>query len=194
MRERQCNWPSALISRWFPVTDVERRLTSPLLVASSDCSRCLKTLVVFRKFFSEKRAQAATNQRMPLVTHLNTKDMLTAIDTAETCNETFAQFQARESWWEREVMENFNVPAFHFVMHVLHQSRGPADNPFDSVSVPLTRSVAVDRELPSRVPMIESVCSAAEAIFIEYYTLLEKTWAVGLLTRLLYVMCQGSCG
>ena len=124
------NWPRAFASRWYPVTDAERRLTSPLLVASSDCSRCLKTFIVFRKFFSKKRAQATTNQRMPMVTHLNTKDMLTAIDTAETFNETLAQFQARESWWEREVMENFNVPAFHFVKHVLHRSRGPADNPF----------------------------------------------------------------
>ena len=43
--------PSALTSRWYPVTDVERRLTSPLLAASSDCSRCLTTLVVFRKVF-----------------------------------------------------------------------------------------------------------------------------------------------
>ena len=83
---------------------------------------------------------------------------------------------------------------FTFVMHVLHLSRGPAEHPFDSVSVSLTRCVAVDRELPSRVPMIESVCSAAEAVFIEDYTLMEKTWAVGLPTRLLYVKCQGSCG
>ena len=79
---------------------------------------------------------------------------------------------------------------FTFVLHVLHRSREPAEHPFDSVSVSLTRSVAVDRELPTRVAMIESVCSAAEAVFIEFYTLLEKTWAVGLPTRLLYVKCQ----
>ena len=29
--------------------------------------------------------------------------------------------------WRQEMMDNFNVLAFHFVMHVLQRSRGPAD-------------------------------------------------------------------
>ena len=33
----------------------------------------------------------------------------------------------------------------------------------------LTKSVAVDRELPSRVPMVEFVCPAAERIFNDYH-------------------------
>ena len=45
---------------------------------------------------------------------------------------------------------------FTFVLHVLHSSCGPAEHPFDSVSVALTRSDAVDRELPSRLAMIET--------------------------------------
>ena len=70
-------------------------------------------------------------------------------------------------------MDNFSVAASHLVMHVLPLFRGLAHHPFDSVNVSWTRSVAVDRE------MVESVCSAAEGIFIENYTLREKTWAVG---------------
>ena len=35
-----------------------------LLVASSDCSRCSRTLVGFRKVVSEKRAKATSNQRL----------------------------------------------------------------------------------------------------------------------------------
>ena len=65
--------PSASTSRWYPVTSVERRLTSPLLVASSDCSRCLRTLLVFRKVVSEKMAKATSTPKKPLVTHENTK-------------------------------------------------------------------------------------------------------------------------
>ena len=156
--------------RRYPVRDVERRLTSPLLVASSGCSRCPRTLLVFRKVESEQRAKATVNQRKPLVTHESTKEMLTAITTAETSIETLAHFKARESRWEREMLDNFNVSAFCFVMHVLPLFRGLAHHPFDSVNVSWTRSVAVDRE------MVESVCSAAEGIFIEYYTLLEKLW------------------
>ena len=94
----------------------------------------------------------------------NTQDMLTAVDTSGTSNETFAQFQARESRWDREMMDNFNVLAFDLVMHVLHRSRGPADHDLDWVSVSSTRPSAVDRELPSRVTMIKSVCSAADMI------------------------------
>ena len=186
--------PCALTSRWYPVTDVERPADKSAfgciirLLAVSQNIGCVP-----KGFFSEKRAQATPNQRMPLATHLNMKDMLTAIDTAETFNGTLAQFQTRESWWEREVMKNFNVLAFHFCHACFAPVSGASESSFHSVSVSLTRSVAVNRELPSRVPLIESVCSAAEAVFIEYYTLLEKTWAVGLPTRLLYVMCQGLC-
>ena len=150
-------WPRAFTNRWYSVTGVERPLTSPPLVASSDSSRCSQTLVGFRKIVSEKQGQATSNQTKPLGTRENTKDMLTAIDTAGTSNETLALFQARESWWQREVMDNFNVPAFHFVMHVLHQSRGPTGHALNRVSVTSTRSVAVDRVLPSRVPTIEFV-------------------------------------
>ena len=71
-------------------------------------------------------------------------------------------------------MDNYNVPAFHFVMHVLHRSRGPADHAFNWVSVPSTKSVAVERALASRVPMIEFVCSAAERISNDYCLLLEE--------------------
>ena len=39
---------------------------------------------------------------------------------------------------------------------------------------PSTRSVAVDRVLPSRVPTIVYVCSAAEKIFSDSYLLLEE--------------------
>ena len=72
-------WPKASTDRWYSVTDVERRLTRPPLVASSDCSRCPQQCSV------------------PLVTQENTKEMLTAIDTVGTSNETLAQFQARTS-------------------------------------------------------------------------------------------------
>ena len=65
-------WPRALTNRWYWMTNVERRLTSPLVVASSECSRCSRTLVVFRKIVSEKKAKA---------TQENTKEMLTAIDS-----------------------------------------------------------------------------------------------------------------
>ena len=52
---------------------------------------------------------------MQLVKHLNTKEMLTAVDTAGTFNGILAQFQARENHGgRREVVKNFNVPAFHF--------------------------------------------------------------------------------
>ena len=47
-------------------------------------------------------------------------------------------------------------------------------NTFNRLSLPSTRLVAVDRELPSRVPMIEFVCSAAEGIFNDCYPLLKK--------------------
>ena len=99
-----------------------------------------------------------------LVMQENTQDMLTAVDTSGTSNETFAQFQARESRWDREMMDNFNVLAFDLVMHVLHRSRGLADHDLGWVSVSSTRPSAVDRELPSRVTMIKSVCSAADMI------------------------------
>ena len=44
---RDC-WPRASTKRWYSVTNVERRLTSPTLVASPVCSRCSHTLVVFQ--------------------------------------------------------------------------------------------------------------------------------------------------
>ena len=66
------------------------------------------------------------------------------------------------------MMEHFNVPAFLFVRHFLHRSRGTADHAFHWVSVPSIRSVVVDRELPSRAPMIEFVCSVAERILNDY--------------------------
>ena len=58
-------------------------------------------------------------------------------------------------------------------MHVLHRSRWPGDHALNWVSVPSTRSVALDRELPSRVRMIEFVCSAGR-IFNNFYLLLEE--------------------
>ena len=108
---------------------------------------------VFRKVVSEKKAKATSNQAEPLVTQEWTKEMLTAFDTAVASHGTLAQVQAPESRWQREMMEHFNVRAFQFVVHVLHWSRGPADHAFNWASVPSIRSVAVDRQLPSRVPM-----------------------------------------
>ena len=91
-------------------------------------------------------------------------------------------------------MDMFNVLAFHFVMHVLHQSRGPADHAFNWVGVLSTRSVAVDREMPSWVAMIELMCSAAERILNDFHPLLEELVQWELPTRLPCVRCQASCG
>ena len=65
---------------------------------------------------SEKKAMATSNQTKTRVTQENTKELLTAIDTATTSNETLAQVQARESWCQREVMKHVNVLVSHFVM------------------------------------------------------------------------------
>ena len=53
-------------------------------------------------------------------------------------------------------------------MHVLHRSRWPGNHALNWVSVPSMRSVALDQELPSRVRMIEFVCSATVRIFNDY--------------------------
>ena len=66
-------WPRGLTNRWYSVTDVERRRTSPPLVASSDCSRCSQTLFVLRRIVFEKKAKATSNQTKPLVTQERTR-------------------------------------------------------------------------------------------------------------------------
>ena len=100
--------PSALTSRWYPVSD--RCRTS----ADKSAFGCIiRLLAVFQnigcvpKVFCEKRAQAPPNQRTLFVKHLNTKDMLTAVDIAAIFSGTLAQFQARESWWEAGGDEKF---------------------------------------------------------------------------------------
>ena len=75
------HWPRAFTNRSYSVTDVEQRLPSTLVVASSDCSRCSQTFVVFRKDVSEQKVKATSNQTEPAGTHENAKEMLTAVDT-----------------------------------------------------------------------------------------------------------------
>ena len=186
--------PGAVNNRWCSVTDVERRLTSPPLVVSSDCSRCSQTLVVFRKIVSEKQAKATSNLTKPLVTQGNTEEMLTAIDTAGTSNENLARFQARYSRWQREMVEHSM-----FLHSTLSRTfciglGGLRIMLFNWVNDSSTRSVAVDRALPRRVPMIEFVCCAAERIFNDCHLLLEEYEQWECSQEFLCVRCHGSCG
>ena len=107
---------------------------------------------------SERKAKATSNQTEPLVTQENTKEMLTVVDTAGTSTE--ATETLRSSGWSISVAAGDDGTC--------QCSHGPADHAFNCVSVPSTRSLAVDRELPSRVPMIENACSAAKRIFNDY--------------------------
>ena len=76
-------WPMAVTSWRYSVTDVERRLTSQPLAASSYSSRCSQTLVVFREIVSEIQAKATSKQTGPLATPENTKETLTTIDSSK---------------------------------------------------------------------------------------------------------------
>ena len=118
-------WPKALTDRWYS-TAADKSAFSCI----KNCSRFSQALGVFRKVVSDIKAKATSNQTKSLVTQENTKEMLTAVDTAGTSNEPRAQFQARESRWQRELMESVSVLAIHFVIHVSHWSRGPADHAF----------------------------------------------------------------
>ena len=116
---------------------------------------------MFRKIVSEKMEKATSKPTTPLqpfaaVTH---KDMLKAVDTAGTSDETVTHIQARGHRWQREMLETFCVAALYFVKIVVHRCRGPADHASNWIRVPSTRSV--DRELSSRAraPMIELVRS-----------------------------------
>ena len=69
---RAACWPRAFTKRWYSVTNVDRRLTTPLLVVSSDCSRspwsCLRkaTSKTKQSLLSRKRTQKTCSRQLIL--------------------------------------------------------------------------------------------------------------------------------
>ena len=110
-------WPRASTHRWYTVINAERLLTTPPLVASSDCSRCSQTLVCVPQGHVCEQGEGHIERNKA---HGHAREL-----------------ERHVGGWQLEMMANFNVLAFHFGMHVLLRSRGPADHAFNWVCVPI---------------------------------------------------------